>query len=246
MAPRPDRTLDLKPFTDPEVDRALAVRRLRREVRALLGDRGAEFLSDLDVEPYEDAARSLVTFVGEDAWRDGLTDTPLRILKSLLEMTEGYGHDVEAILSTSFPVDLPGDAYATPYQGAVTMCNIEVVSLCEHHLLPFFGCAHVSYIPGDDGRVVGLSKLARVVDAFAKRLQVQERLTAQIAEALQRHLQPRAVAVMIDAEHLCMRVRGVGKQHAQTVTTELLGSYLDDPSARAEVLSTFRSATPRG
>lgn len=171
----------------------------------------------------------LIEYVGEDPTREGLLDTPKRVLKAFKEMTEGYGQDPAAILGTTFDV---GDV-----DEMVIVKNIEFVSLCEHHLLPFPGIAHVAYIPNE--RVVGLSKIARLVDLYARRFQVQERLTRQITDAMDTHLEPRGSACIIEAAHSCMGCRGVRKPAARMVTSSLTGMFRDH-EVRAEFLSLTR------
>lgn len=170
--------------------------------------------------------------LGEDPTREGLLRTPERVAKALKYMTQGYQQDPVAILrSALFSVD---------NQEIVLVRDIDFSSLCEHHMLPFMGKAHVAYIP--DGKVVGLSKLARVVDVYARRLQVQERLTTQVADAIQEALQPVGVAVVMEATHLCMVVRGVGKPNAMTVTSAMSGEFRDNPMTRAELMQLIHSA----
>lgn len=178
----------------------------------------------------EDAVRRLLQFVGEDPDRDGLLDTPRRVVKAYAEMTSGYGVDVGAILNVQFEQD-------EHYSGIVLLRDIPFHSNCEHHLLPFSGHAHVAYIPGEDGRIVGLSKLARLVDAYARRLQVQERMTVQIVDALVEHLNPSAAACIIRANHLCMSLRGVNKDTGGMVTSELRGGFFHSAQARSELMS---------
>lgn len=173
------------------------------------------------------AIRTLLAFVGEDPDREGLRETPDRVLRAYGEFFAGYGQDPAAVLAKTFD-EIDG------YSGAVVVRDIEFHSHCEHHMVPFTGRAHIAYLPS--GRVVGLSKLARLVEVFAKRLQIQERLTAQIAQTLDGALLPRGVAVVVEAEHHCMSMRGVRKPGAKTVTTELTGLFRDDPQARAEIL----------
>lgn len=173
------------------------------------------------------ALRTLLAFVGEDPDREGLRETPDRVLRAYGEFFAGYGQDPAAVLAKTFD-EIDG------YSGAVVVRDIEFQSHCEHHMVPFTGRAHIAYLPS--GRVVGLSKLARLVEVFAKRLQIQERLTAQIAQSLDGALLPRGVAVVVEAEHHCMSMRGVRKPGAKTVTTELTGLFRDDPQARAEIL----------
>jgi GTP cyclohydrolase I len=164
--------------------------------------------------------------LGEDPDRQGLLRTPQRVARSLAWLTRGYGMDPAAIL---------GDAmFEEEHQSMVMVRDIELYSLCEHHMLPFFGKAHIAYIP--DGRIVGLSKLPRLVEVFSRRLQVQERLTEQIAGALEDLLQPRGVGVVIEAVHLCMMMRGVEKQNSSTITSALRGEFRDCPMTRDEFL----------
>ncbi len=180
----------------------------------------------MPVDPIATLTRDLLSELGEDPEREALLRTPARVAESLRFLTQGYGVDVR---------DLIRDAvYAEPYEEMVLVRDVEVYSLCEHHMLPFYGRAHIAYMPR--GRIVGLSKLPRVVDVFARRLQVQERLTTQIAEALDEALHPYGVAVVIEAFHLCMMMRGVQKQNSQTVTSALTGVFRSDPKTRSEFL----------
>lgn len=172
----------------------------------------------------EDAVRRLLEHVGEDPNRDGLVDTPRRVVKAWKEMTGGYSIDPGALLSTTFDVH---------YDEMVVVRRVPFVSLCEHHVLPFTGHATVAYIPG---KVVGLSKLARLVDAYARRLQVQERLTNQIADAIEAHLDPRGAGVIVTAQHACMSARGIQKA-ADMVTSSMRGAMHDEPAARHELLA---------
>jgi GTP cyclohydrolase I len=168
--------------------------------------------------------------LGEDPGREGLIDTPARVADSLRFLTEGYDLD---------PAEIVGDAlFHEDYDDMVVVRDLNFFSLCEHHLLPFFGRAHIAYLPR--GKVVGLSKLPRIVDAFAHRLQLQERMTRQIAEALNEVLEPEGVAVVVEARHLCMEMRGVEKQDASTITSCVLGAFRDDPGLRAEVFGRMR------
>jgi len=157
----------------------------------------------------------VIRAIGEDPAREGLKRTPHRVGKSLQYLTKGYEEDPEAILRSAL--------FEEDYRQMVVVKDIEFYSLCEHHMLPFFGKAHVAYIP--NGRITGLSKIARVVDVFARRLQVQERLTTEIKECIQRTLDPLGVMVVIEAEHLCMQMRGVQKQHSHTVTSDFTGAF---------------------
>ena len=171
--------------------------------------------------------RELLIAIGEDPDRDGLLQTPARVARMYAEVFRGLRQTPEEVLTTSF--DLGHDEL-------VLVRDIEVYSTCEHHLVPFFGVAHIGYIPSKDGRITGLSKFARLVDVFAKRPQVQERLTTQIAESLMQVLQPRGAIVVIECEHLCMSMRGVRKPGAKTVTSAVRG-VLRDPATRAEAMS---------
>jgi GTP cyclohydrolase IA len=172
----------------------------------------------------------LLEELGEDTTRPGLVDTPRRVADSLRYLTEGYGLD---------PAEIVGDAlFSEDYDDMVVVRDVNFFSLCEHHLLPFFGRVHVAYLP--KGKVVGLSKVPRVIDAFAHRLQLQERLTRQIAEALNEVLEPNGVAVVIEARHLCMEMRGVEKQDSDTLTSCMLGAFRDDSRTRSEFLELIR------
>ena len=179
----------------------------------------------------EELLRELLVRLGEDPDRDGLLRTPERMKKTLEYLTKGYHEDPDAILQRAlFDVD---------YDEMVIVKDIEMFSLCEHHLLPFFGKVHVAYIPA--GKVVGLSKVPRVVDIFARRLQVQERLTVQIAETIQKAIEPQGVGVVIEARHLCVMMRGVEKQHSAAVTSHMLGSFRNSDKTREEFLSLIRN-----
>ena len=178
----------------------------------------------------EDAVRRLLQFVGEDPNREGLIDTPKRVVKAYSEMTSGYSADVASILNVQFEQD-------EHYSGIVLLRDIPFHSMCEHHLLPFSGHAHVAYIPGDNGRIVGLSKLARLVESYARRLQVQERMTVQIVDALMEHLNPNAAACIIRANHLCMSLRGVNKDTGGMMTSEMRGGFFHSAQARSELMS---------
>jgi GTP cyclohydrolase I len=173
----------------------------------------------------QEAVASLLRWMGQNPNRDGLRDTPRRVTAALREMTSGYHQEPARILSTTFQVD---------YREIVVLRHIHFTSLCEHHLMPFAGTCSLGYLPA--GRVVGLSKLARLVSCFAHRLQIQERMTTEIAETLWEHLRPRGVGVVIAARHCCMGCRGVRKPSAQMVTRALRGELRDDPQARAEFL----------
>ena len=183
----------------------------------------------------EDMVGRELTLIGEDVNRAGLLKTPHRVAESMLWLTRGYEMDV---------ADVIGDAvFKEAHQSMVMVRDIELYSLCEHHMLPFFGKAHIAYIP--DGRIVGLSKLPRIVEVFARRLQVQERLTEQVAAAIQDVLKPLGVGVVIEAYHLCMMMRGVEKQNSKTITSALRGSFRDDAKTRDEFLRlAYTPSTP--
>ncbi|HEY6468582.1 MAG TPA: GTP cyclohydrolase I FolE [Candidatus Dormibacteraeota bacterium] len=178
-------------------------------------------------DPLEPLVRSLLADVGENPEREGLTHTPARVARSLRFLLSGYAASLETLVN--------GAIFEEAYSEMVVVRDIEVYSLCEHHLLPFFGKAHVAYIP--NGRIIGLSKIPRIVDMFARRLQVQERLTTEIADALHAVLQPEGVGVVIEATHLCMAMRGVEKQNSSAVTSSLTGCLRDDDKSRNEFLS---------
>jgi GTP cyclohydrolase I len=174
----------------------------------------------------QDLVRQMLAALGEDPSREGLVETPRRVDKSLKFLTSGYQADIDEIVN--------GALFTVDYNEMVMVRDIDMYSLCEHHLLPFFGKCHVAYIP--DGKVIGLSKIPRIVDMFARRLQVQERLTTQIAETLEDKLRPLGVAVVVEAAHLCMAMRGVEKQNSVTVTSAMRGVFHRDPRTRAEFL----------
>lgn len=180
-----------------------------------------------DAARVEAAVREILVGIGEDPERDGLRDTPARVARAYAEMFAGLFKEPEDVLTTSFELG---------HDELVLVRDIELNSTCEHHLVPFHGVAHVGYIPSEDGRLTGLSKLARLVDVYAKRPQVQERLTSQIADALLRILEARGVIVVIEAEHLCMSMRGVRKPGSRTVTSAVRGQLLN-PATRAEAMS---------
>ena len=174
----------------------------------------------------DDLIRQLLAAIGETPSREGLLETPRRVEKSLRFLTSGYRADIDQIVNDAL--------FTVEYNEMVMVRDIDMYSLCEHHLLPFFGKCHVAYIP--DGKVIGLSKIPRIVDVFARRLQVQERLTTQIAETLAEKLRPLGVAVVIEATHLCMAMRGVEKQNSVTVTSAMRGVFQDDHRTRGEFL----------
>ena len=180
----------------------------------------------------EAAVRLLLRLMGEDPRREGLRRTPLRVKRSLQFLTSGYRQDPAKILNRSFAKG--------KHDEMIIVKDIDVWSLCEHHLLPFFGKCHIAYVP--DKKIIGLSKLPRLVDAFAHRLQVQERLTTQVAEALNEHVRPLGVACVIEASHLCMMMRGVQKQNTRAVTSSMLGAFRTSEKTRAEFLTLIRSS----
>ena len=175
----------------------------------------------------EDLVRRMLAEIGEDPDREGLRRTPLRVAKAMDFLTSGYQLSAEEIIKKA--------VFAEDVKEMVIVRDIEFYSMCEHHMLPFFGHAHVGYLP--NGKVVGLSKIARVVDVFARRLQVQERLTNQVADALLEHLGAHGVAVVMEASHTCMMMRGVQKQNSTTVSSAMRGTFEDDPRTRAEFMS---------
>jgi GTP cyclohydrolase I len=178
------------------------------------------------LEPFADKIQEVLAAIGEDPGREGLLKTPERVESSLRFLTQGYHMSVDEVI---------GDAvFEETHQSMIMVRDIELYSLCEHHLLPFFGRAHVAYIP--NGKILGLSKVARIVDVFARRLQVQERLTDQIADAIMDVLDPAGVGVVIEAAHFCMMMRGVEKQNSRTVTSALRGIFRDDSKTRVEFL----------
>lgn len=182
---------------------------------------------EFDEKRAENAVREILLAIGEDPDREGLRDTPARVARAYREIFAGLWQQPEDVLTTTF--DLGHDEL-------VLVRDIELVSSCEHHLLPFHGVAHVGYIPSTSGKITGLSKLARLVDVYARRPQVQERLTTQIADSLMRILEPRGAIVVIEAEHMCMSVRGIRKPGAKTLTSAVRGQ-LRDPATRAEAMS---------
>lgn len=183
-------------------------------------------------EEAEAAVRVLLRWTGDDPSREGLIDTPARVVKAFEELFSGYGEDATAVLSRVFE-EVQG------YDDIILVRDIAFSSHCEHHMVPFVGVAHIAYYPSEEG-VVGLSKLARLVDIFARRLQTQEALTAQIVGAIDQHLHPRGCAVMIEAEHMCMSMRGVRKQGSQTITTQFTGVFRDDPAEQMRFFTMLR------
>jgi GTP cyclohydrolase I len=180
-----------------------------------------------ELEKISQAVRTLLEEVGEDPSREGLARTPSRVAKAMRFLTSGYQADIPALINEA--------VFEQSYDEMVIVKDIEVYSLCEHHMLPFHGRCHVGYLP--NGRIIGLSKIPRLVDAFARRLQVQERLTQQIAECLQDALQPRGVGVVMDCVHLCMAMRGVEKQSSRAITSSMLGGFRTERACRAEFMT---------
>jgi GTP cyclohydrolase I len=179
---------------------------------------------------FEDLVQEMLVRLGEDPQREGLKQTPERVHKSMQFLTRGYTEDAEALLK--------GALFTVSYDEMVIVKDIEMFSLCEHHMLPFFGKVHVAYIP--NGKVIGLSKVPRLIEVFSRRLQIQERLTTQIAETIQKVIEPQGVGVVIEARHLCMMMRGVEKQHSAAVTSSMLGCFRNEQETRQEFLSLIR------
>jgi GTP cyclohydrolase I len=179
---------------------------------------------------FEDLVREMLVRLGEDPQREGLLRTPERVQKAFHFLTRGYNEDPEVLLKNAL--------FTVNYDEMVIVKDVEVFSLCEHHMLPFFGKVHVAYIP--NGKVIGLSKIPRLIELFSRRLQIQERLTTQIAETIQKVIQPQGVGVVIEARHLCMMMRGVEKQHSAAVTSSMLGCFRDEQETRTEFLSLIR------
>ncbi|HKM47285.1 MAG TPA: GTP cyclohydrolase I FolE [Terriglobales bacterium] len=182
---------------------------------------------------YEELVREMLVRLGEDPDREGLVRTPERVAKAMQFLVKGYKEDPEALLRKAL--------FTVTYDEMVIVKDVEMFSLCEHHLLPFFGKVHVAYIP--NGKVIGLSKIPRLIELFSRRLQIQERLTTQIAEAIQNAIEPQGVGVVIEARHLCMMMRGVEKQHSSAVTSSMLGSFRHEEETRTEFLSLIRQRT---
>jgi GTP cyclohydrolase I len=195
----------------------------------------AQTAASLQAASFEDLVREMLSRIGEDPTREGLCDTPARVVSSMQFLAHGYTQQPSDVLN--------GALFTVDYDEMVIVKDIEMFSLCEHHMLPFFGKVHIAYIP--NGKVIGLSKLPRLVEVFARRLQVQERLTTQLAEAIQETIQPQGVGVVIEARHLCMMMRGVEKQHSAAVTSAMLGQFRQQ-STRNEFLSLLRHKTPDG
>ncbi|MCB0284135.1 MAG: GTP cyclohydrolase I FolE [Calditrichae bacterium] len=184
----------------------------------------------------EDAVTEILRAIGEDPERQGLQKTPYRVAKMFKEVTRGYNQDPKAIINNAI--------FDVEYDEMVVVANIEFYSLCEHHMLPFYGVAHVGYLP--KGKVVGLSKIPRIVEMFARRLQVQENMTRQIADTLQEYLNPQGVGVVIEGKHMCMMMRGVEKDAAKMITSTLLGEFRENQKTRDEFLRLIRSSRVNG
>jgi GTP cyclohydrolase I len=180
---------------------------------------------------FEDLVREMIVRLGEDPEREGLVRTPDRVHRAFQHLVKGYKEDPEAMLKKAL--------FTVTYDEMVIVKDVEMFSLCEHHMLPFFGKVHVAYIP--NGKVIGLSKIPRLIEIFSRRLQIQERLTTQIAETIQNAIQPQGVGVVVEARHLCMMMRGVEKQHSAAVTSSMLGCFRNEQETRSEFLSLIRN-----
>jgi GTP cyclohydrolase I len=191
--------------------------------------------ADFDPQKVEDGVRLILEGIGEDPGRDGLKETPRRVADMYREVFAGLHQDPDAVVDAVFDIG---------HDEMIMVKDIPLYGICEHHLVSFLGKAHVAYVPGHDGRITGLSKLARLVDLLAKRPQVQERLTTEIADVLERTLKPRGVFVVIEAEHLCMSIRGVKKPGSITVTSAVHGVFRSDPRTRAEAMALIRDGRP--
>ena len=188
-------------------------------------------LTSVTSATFEELVREMIVRLGEDPGREGLVRTPDRVHRAYQHLVKGYKEDPEAMLKKAL--------FSVDYDEMVIVKDVEMFSLCEHHMLPFFGKVHVAYIP--KGKVIGLSKIPRLIEIFSRRLQIQERLTTQIAETIQNAIQPQGVGVVIEARHLCMMMRGVEKQHSAAVTSSMLGCFRDEQETRSEFLSLIRS-----
>ncbi len=192
---------------------------------------GSVETSTLTGASFEDLVHEIIVRLGENPAREGLVRTPSRVHRAYEHLTKGYKEDAEAMLKKAL--------FTVTYDEMVIVKDVEMFSLCEHHILPFFGKVHVAYIP--NGKVVGLSKIPRLIEIFSRRLQIQERLTTQIAETIQKAIEPQGVGVVIEARHLCMMMRGVEKQHSAAVTSSMLGCFRDEQETRTEFLSLIRN-----
>jgi GTP cyclohydrolase IA len=179
---------------------------------------------------FEELVREMIVRLGEDPAREGLVSTPARVRRAFEYLMKGYKEDPEALIRNAL--------FTCTYDEMVIVKDVEMFSLCEHHMLPFFGKVHVAYIP--NGKVIGLSKIPRLIEIFSRRLQIQERLTTQIAETIQKAIEPQGVGVVVEARHLCMMMRGVEKQHSAAVTSSMLGCFRDEQETRTEFLSLIR------
>jgi GTP cyclohydrolase IA len=188
-------------------------------------------LTSVTSATFEELVREMIVRLGEDPGREGLVRTPDRVHRAYQHLVKGYKEDPEAMLKKAL--------FSVDYDEMVIVKDVEMFSLCEHHMLPFFGKVHVAYIP--KGKVIGLSKIPRLIEIFSRRLQIQERLTTQIAETIQNAIQPQGVGVVIEARHLCMMMRGVEKQHSAAVTSSMLGCFRDEQETRSEFLSLIRN-----
>lgn len=206
------------------------------DLNSLDPEPGAPLPTAVDQERIAKAVREIIDAIGEDPDREGLSDTPARVARMYAETCAGLHEEPARHLKVTFDAG---------HDEMIMVRDIPLYSMCEHHLVPFYGHAHVAYIPNTDGRVTGLSKLARLVDGFARRPQVQERLTTQVADAIESTLQPRGVLVVIEAEHLCMAMRGIRKPGASTVTSAVRGVFRDDVSARMEAMQFVDSGRRR-
>jgi GTP cyclohydrolase I len=191
------------------------------------GSSDSSLVVGVDNSRLEELTRELLGEIGEDPGRDGLLSTPRRVATAWRDLTSGYAMNVDELLNDAL--------FDVVYDEMVIVKDIEIFSLCEHHLLPFFGKMHIAYIPRN--KVIGLSKVARVADMFARRLQIQERLTHQVAETIQKAVDPIGVGVVCEARHLCMMMRGIEKQHSSTITSSMMGDFRDNPKTREEFLS---------
>jgi GTP cyclohydrolase I len=211
------------------------MKRAAVKVEAAAANNGSLAKDALQSAGFPDLVREMLVRLGEDPAREGLARTPERVQQAMEHLTKGYGEDPDGMLTSAL--------FTVSYDAMVIVKDIEMFSLCEHHLLPFFGKVHVAYIP--NGKVIGLSKLPRLVEIFSRRLQVQERLTTQIAETIQRVIEPQGVGVVIEARHLCMMMRGVEKQHSAAVTSSMQGVFREQQT-REEFLSLIHARSANG